>query len=345
MSDRTERVKAGIFVVITVTLLVMLLVLVAGLRVFKSTKTFHIQFSESITGLEESSTVRYIGVPVGRVSNIGFLQGDSTLIDVAIEVNPDTPIRLKTRAQLKPQGITGISYIDLYDVVIQTEAPVRRDENDLLVEGAVILTQQSITKDLLDTLGELKKLLANMNSVVEENQDAIAMAVKSIQQAAEAASESVSQLPAFLESANELTVDVKTDLSTALASAGRSLTAIEAFATDPEIRAIPGKVGGVLDRADSVLVSAENAVSGVDLQKVLDRLVGALDQLDKTTEEITGAVIDVRGGVLRNTGALARIMSDLRVFSRTLRQLSQEVREQPSRLLFPRNREDRKEEE
>ncbi len=112
MSNRSERVKAGVFVVVTMTFLVALLILVAGLRIMKTTKTFHVRFSESITGLEASSVVRYIGVPVGRVADIAFIQGKSTLIDVTIEVNPDVPIRLKTRAQLKPQGITGITYID-----------------------------------------------------------------------------------------------------------------------------------------------------------------------------------------------------------------------------------------
>jgi hypothetical protein len=56
-------------------------------------------------------------------------------------------------------------------------------------------------------------------------------------------------------------------------------------------------------------------------------------------------VATVKGGVSRNTGNLARIMSDLKTFSTTLRQLAQEIREEPSRVLFPRRRTERKEEE
>lgn len=345
MTDRSEKVKAGIFVVITVSMLVALLILVAGLRVFKTTKTFHIKFSESITGLEESSTVRYIGVPVGRVSDIGFSDGEDTVIDVTIEVNPDTPIRVKTRAQLKPQGITGISYIDLYDAVGEASAPVSRNANTLLAEGAVIPTQQSITKDLLDTLGELRKLLANMNSVVEDNQEAVTQAVLSIQKAAESLSTSLAKLPDAVGEVSELTKEVREMLTQALQSATRALGEIEAFASDPYIRQIPGKVVTVLDRADSMLGTAEGVIAEVDLAEVMASLTGVLDRLDATAEEITAAVTVVKGGVTRNTGNLSRIMNDLRVFSTTLRQLTQEIREKPNRLLLNRERVERKEED
>jgi len=345
MSNRSEKVKAGIFVVITVSLLVTLLILVAGLRLLKTTRTFHVRFSESITGLEASSIVRYIGVPVGRVADIGFIQGENTLIDVTIEVNPDVPIRLRTRAQLKPQGITGITYIDLYDRECETDDLIPRNYDAFLDEGLVIPTEQSITKDLLDTLGELKKLLANMNGLIEDNSESIALAVTSIQEAAASAGQSLEQVPVALAQITELTAEVREKLSRSLESAGTALGAIEDFATDPEFLAIPTKVGGVLDRADAVLVSAEQAMSGVDLNAVMESLTRALDQLDKTAEEITAAVMDVRGGVNRNTGSLGRIMSDLRVFSTTMRQLSQDIREQPSRLIFPRKRAEREEEE
>ncbi len=345
MTDRSEKVKAGIFVVITVSLLMALLILVAGLRVFKTTKTFHVRFSESITGLEESSTVRYIGVPVGRVSKIGFSEGEDTVIDVTIEVNPDTPIRVKTRAQLKPQGITGISYIDLYDADSEMVAPVPRDDNLLLAEGATIPTEQSITKDLLDTLGELRKLLANMNNVVENNQEAVTVAVQSIQEAAVALSASLDKLPDAVGAVSELTREVREMLGAALTSAVNTLAEIEAFASDPAIRQIPGKVVSVLDRADSVLLTAEDAITEVDLKEVMTSLTSVLERLDRTAEEITAAVSVVKGGVSRNTGNLSRIMSDLRVFSTTLRQLAQEIREKPNRLLLSRGRVERKEED
>jgi phospholipid/cholesterol/gamma-HCH transport system substrate-binding protein len=334
MTDRSEKVKAGVFVLVTVSLMVALLVLVAGLRVMKNTSTFHVRFSESITGLERSSTVRYSGVPIGRVLDIGLVEDGGLKIDVTIEVDPAVPLRPGVRAKLKPQGITGINYIDLAGGELGTA---------LLPVGSTIPSDPSTFTDLLATIGELRQLLEKMNGVIEENQSSIAEAVKSIQAAAGSASESLEQLPEALKNATELTVELKEKLSVVLDSATSSLSAVEAWVTSPEIAAIPAKVTGVLDRADAVLVTAEKKVDSVDLQAVLDSLSGALNQLDATAEEITAAVTDVRGQVSRNSGTLLRILSDLRAFSTTMRELAQDVREQPSRLVFPRNRPERKE--
>ena len=61
--------------------------------------------SESVTGLEVSSIVRYQGVPVGRVSSIGFAKDEFPQIDVVVELDPTAPLRTDTTASLKPHDV------------------------------------------------------------------------------------------------------------------------------------------------------------------------------------------------------------------------------------------------
>ena len=66
-----------------------------------------------MTGLSTGSTVRYRGVPVGTVSDIAIDDQNLELIQVTLALRPDTPVRTDTVAGLQPQGITGLSFIQL----------------------------------------------------------------------------------------------------------------------------------------------------------------------------------------------------------------------------------------
>jgi len=74
---------------------------------------YYTYFRGAVTGLSLGSTVRYRGVPVGTVSDIAIDDQNLELIQVTLALRPDTPVRTDTVAGLQPQGITGLSFIQL----------------------------------------------------------------------------------------------------------------------------------------------------------------------------------------------------------------------------------------
>jgi hypothetical protein len=72
MATRKEKVNAGLFLLIGVLLISATIAVVAGLNLRQPGVPYTIRISKSVGGLREGSVVRYIGVPVGRVTDVDY---------------------------------------------------------------------------------------------------------------------------------------------------------------------------------------------------------------------------------------------------------------------------------
>jgi len=323
--DRSEKVRAGIFVLVSISLLVVTVVFVAGLRVFKRTKTQIVRFEESVTGLEVSSIVRYQGVPVGRVASIGFAKDEFPKIDVVMELDPSAPLRTDTQASLKPQGITGLNYIDLAGG--SASAP-------LLPEGSTIVADQStlfqLVKSLQDMGGLVKdvsRIAKSMDRLISENEDEIGTAVEEMIAAARGSREFLKEMRDFLR-------DAKADLQTTIGNANGSLVAIRSFAEGEEFQAIPGRVSSFLDESETLAKNLNRQIEAVDVKATLESIQSLVARVESLETEVGFAVREFRRNLTANSGVLSRAMSDLKQFTLNMKLLSREVRDQPSRLFF-----------
>ncbi|HET8691616.1 MAG TPA: MlaD family protein [Steroidobacteraceae bacterium] len=74
---------------------------------------YEIYFTGSVSGLSEGSSVRYLGVVVGRVARIGIDPRDPGRVRVVADVGESTPVTADTVARLTLQGVTGLLFVDL----------------------------------------------------------------------------------------------------------------------------------------------------------------------------------------------------------------------------------------
>jgi phospholipid/cholesterol/gamma-HCH transport system substrate-binding protein len=74
-----------------------------------------VQFEGSVSGLSVGSEVRYLGVPVGRVLAIGLSRERTGRVDVTIGLDEILPDADRLVGVLEPQGITGLSLVELRD--------------------------------------------------------------------------------------------------------------------------------------------------------------------------------------------------------------------------------------
>ena len=128
------HLRVGLMILGGIALLVALIWFLAGSQISHGT-VFETYFSESVQGLEVGAAVKYRGVTIGRVADIGLTSAEyGGMQPIQIERNtyrlvfvryavdtkkigqmPDTAeaVALGLRTRLASQGITGLSYLEL----------------------------------------------------------------------------------------------------------------------------------------------------------------------------------------------------------------------------------------
>ena len=195
-----------------------------------------VQFDGSVSGLSVGGEVRYLGVPVGRVLNIGLNPQRVGRVDVQIGLDQPLPDSADLVALLEPQGITGLAVIGLRDRDA-TSAPVdvapgvipgqpsvfsavSASAQQLAKQAEIALTRfnallsQETIENFVVTARELRSLAGNL-SRASGDVDALLASLGRVSTQVEAA------LPAY----RSLALRLEDDLFPTMIDAGQSLQA------------------------------------------------------------------------------------------------------------------------
>lgn len=114
MESRVSFVAVGTFVIVLTSALVAgFLWLSSGKYYRKSYDIYRTYMAESVAGLNLSSSVLYRGVTVGRVRAIELAPGNVEEVQLTLDIERGTPVKVDTIATLQTQGLTGIAFVEL----------------------------------------------------------------------------------------------------------------------------------------------------------------------------------------------------------------------------------------
>jgi phospholipid/cholesterol/gamma-HCH transport system substrate-binding protein len=259
MENQSHSLVAGLFVIVLIT------GAIAGalwLSPAKGPKLSPVDLitRHSVVGLKADAPVRYRGVDIGRVESIAFDPAQRGQIRVRVGVDPAAPLTQSTYAKLSYQGITGVAFIQLDDVVDKKSAPLllsstkvaqlelqasflERAEDDL---RGLVLKGTSVAARLDQLLGEQnqRRLMALVDTfqgtldrygTLSKNLEPTVKAMPALVRRAEGTVESVTRL------ADD--VDQKLEVLDALSTAAKELGAT----TDDLHRNTLPRVNAVLD--------------------------------------------------------------------------------------------------
>jgi len=189
MEYRSNEIKAGCLVIFGVILFIVFLILISGLDLFKSTQIFYARFKNT-SGIEVGSLVRYGGMEAGRVKNVRIAPDNNSLIEFELEVDANVPVKEDSKAIITSIGIMGDYYIEIFTG--SPDTPLLQPKSLLNCEEVTPLmmltnTVDNLSEKLSQTFDHLNQLLgsdnrtqvfqilSNLNRLLEENQQAIAV--------------------------------------------------------------------------------------------------------------------------------------------------------------------------
>lgn len=288
---------------------VILVTLLAGLFVYwyseggerKSYERYEIYFPGTVTGLSEGSSVRYLGVEVGKVRRIRLDPRSPERVQVIADIDQQTPILETTAAQLSMLSFaTGLLYIDLSQNVAgrEVQTPVPSEEYP------VINTVRSGFDAFLGSLPELASSVAELLERAKQifspaNTEALADLVQNLHAASEG-------LPGTMQRIDALAADFTQ--------------------TSAEVRRM---VEGLDGTGDEI---------GREVSALAQRLSRAAEHLEEAAAGVQGFVVENRGGVAEFTQQglpqLQRTLAAAEGAADEIRELARSLKEDPSQLIY-----------
>ncbi len=159
-----DEVKAGLMVVLSGFILVVFIFFISGLNLGKKTKIYAVKLKHS-GGVVVGSLVRYGGMEVGKVIEVHISEPDYTYLEMKINVDEKTPVKIDSKAFLSSLGLLGDYYIEISPGALNASE---------LPPGSHIPSQETtqfsqLTEPFEDMSGKLQSLIDRINDLLNDN--------------------------------------------------------------------------------------------------------------------------------------------------------------------------------
>lgn len=113
MERDAHYAAVGIATIALMAALAVFVIWLARLQFNNDYDVYDIVFYGPVRGLSEGGEVHFNGIRVGEVTDLNLDPEKGDQVIARIRVDATTPVRVTSRAQLEPQGITGLNYIQI----------------------------------------------------------------------------------------------------------------------------------------------------------------------------------------------------------------------------------------
>ncbi|MFZ2448417.1 MAG: MlaD family protein [Syntrophobacteraceae bacterium] len=317
MPRTVSAFRIGIFALVCGTISAAALLWLGVYSHFQDTRTYAAYFSESVKGLQKDAVVNYRGVAVGRVESIG-LAPDGRLIEVLVKLKSDFRVDLMVAMQLREQGLTGLSYLEI------DTAP---ENIESLTPRIAFPTKYPILRTYPSEISQLKFALQDIYEKFSR------LDLKGLTETWTRTAELVNNLLVQFGASTE-TGDLKETISSFKKTAQSSAALMERLdkATSQE-----GMTKGFADLS-ATLASTRQASENLARQLAAlppDELKRLSLQLDETLKSGGTLFSGLSKQLGESTSLLEQNLQQLKVLLFQVNALVQGLKEQPNRLVFP----------
>ncbi len=333
-SSRQDKVKLGIFMALVIAAGATILIFFVGVSLGEETKSYTVYFEQSITGLTPGSQVTLNGVRVGEVHRIGVDPENVERVIVKLSVKEETPVKVDTKAFLSSQGITGLKYVDLQE---STHKAALLEADNVIPTGKGLLDKltdraDDVTKTTDDIINQIGKVASDENI--------------------EHVNHMLAQSDELITNANQTSKELNKTLTVVRELLERNQSEIDT--TIKNVSIASREFDDVLREAEATIKTGRTKIEEADVQQLIAGLNDTnttiqtkLAQLDvkslvQTLATLQGLVVELSTSLGQNQEQLRVMLLNMRRTSDNLKDLSREVRDQPSSLVFDKSPKARK---
>lgn len=265
--------------------------------------------TDSVTGLSVSSHVLYRGVDVGVVKSIRIDRKNPGRIRIQVDLDADVPIRTDTVAQLRPQGVTGLSILNLTGGKVSTPQ-TKRDEDGILVIPYEPSIFSQLEGGLSESMVKVSRMTDRLDQLLSEK--------------------NVTTLTKTLDDINVLTTALANhqgDISEAIVAGRKTLqnTAVVTHST-----------AALLQQGKQVMSKFSQSIDSLtQTLNAANQAVGKVAKASESTEELTRAGTDTLTDLRQQTlPELGSLLAQLQQASMSISQLVRQLNANPSQILY-----------
>lgn len=293
MERDAHYAAVGIATIALLAALAVFTIWLARLQFNNDYDVYDIVFYGPVRGLSEGGEVHFNGIRVGEVTDLNLDPKKGDQVIARIRVDGTTPVRVTSRAQLEPQGITGLNYIQItagnpQSAILKTQYP------DNVVP--VIQSQPSPIAELLSgsgtVLAQTVDALNRINRVLsDDNIRSFSTSVKNVE-----------ALSSELEARKGMFAQLEQALTKANAAIGeyQALGVSARQLVDGDGRQAIANINRAADQAAEAATSANRTISGLErpvndfATTGLPQLQQSIQSLEDATRALEGLVEEVR---------------------------------------------------
>lgn len=298
METRSNNILVG-----TITLL--LLLLLAGFTIWLSRtgegskKEYDIFFQQSVNGLAKGSGVTFSGVPVGQIKEIKLWGPDPDFVRVRITIDAKTPIRLGTTATITGVGFTGVSEIQLDGAVKGApliKCPEENPKSACPAGVPVIPTKPGALGELLNNAPLLLERLSTLterltNILSDKNQQSIEAILDNVENLSGSLAQQAPDMQAAIQE-SRITLQKAGQVADQLAAVGNSVNTLLNEDGKPmmaELRKTLASANRSLTALETTMNNANPAIETLSTQTLpeVNQLARDLRQLSTSLKNVT----------------------------------------------------------
>jgi len=293
MERDAHYAAVGIATVALLAALAVFTIWLARLQFNNDFDIYDIVFDGPVRGISEGGEVHFNGIRVGEVTDLNLDPKKGDQVIARIRVDATTPVRVTSRAQLEPQGITGLNYIQITAGNPQS-AILKAQYPDNVVP--VIQSQPSPIAELLSgsgtVLAQTVDALNRINRVLsDDNIRSFSTSVKNVE---------------ALSSELEARKGMFAELEKALTKANAAISEYQALGVstrqliEGDGRQAIANINRAADQAADAAASANRTISGLErpvndfATTGLPQLQQSIQSLEDATRALEGLVEEVR---------------------------------------------------